>query len=68
MQVKPRSLQAELFKIPLDKIINTRHSLCVLGAKTNWSELDKAFGPLYSEGKGRPAKPDTPNVGLHYLK
>ncbi len=68
MQAKPRSLQTELFKIPIHKIINTRHSLCVLGAKINWSEFDKSFGPLYSEGKGRPAKPTRLMVGLHYLK
>ncbi len=68
MQAKPRSLQTELFKIPLHKIINTRHSLCVLGAKIKWSEFDKAFGPLYSDGKGRPAKPTRLMVGLHYLK
>ncbi len=68
MQAKPRSLQAELFKIPLKKIINTHHSLCVLGSKIQWSEFDKTFGPLYSEGKGRPAKPTRLMVGLHYLK
>ncbi len=68
MQAKPRSLQTELFKIPLKKIINTHHSLCVLGSKIQWPEFDKAFGPLYSEGKGRPAKPTRLMVGLHYLK
>ena len=68
MQAKPKSGQAELFKIPLAKIINTKHPLCILGAKINWSEFDKAFGPLYSEGKGRPAKPTRLMVGLHYLK
>ncbi len=68
MQAKPKSLQTELFKIPLNKIINTKHPLCVLGAKIKWSEFDKAFGPLYSEGKGRPAKPTRLMVGLHYLK
>ena len=68
MQAKPMSLQRELFKIPLHKIINTMHSLCVLGSKIKWSEFDKAFGPLYSDGKGRPAKPTRLMVGLHYLK
>ena len=37
-------------------------------SKKNWSEFDKAFGPLYSEGKGRPAKPTRLMVGFHYLK
>ena len=68
MQAKPKSLQAELFKILLTKIINTKHPLCILGAKIKWSEFDTAFGPLYSDGKGRPAKPTRLMVGLHYLK
>ena len=57
-----------MFKVPLSRIINTKHPLCILGAKINWSEFDKAFGPLYSEGKDRPAKPTRLMVGLHYLK
>lgn len=68
MQAKPKSLQAELFKTPLNKIIDTTHSLCVLGAKIKWPEFDKTFGPLYSEGKGRPAIATRLMVGLHYLK
>jgi len=68
MQAKPKSLQTELFKIFLTKIINTKHPLCILGAKIKWSEFDKAFGQLFSEGKGRPAKPTRLMVGLHYLK
>ncbi len=68
MQAKPKSQQMELFKTPLTRIINTRHSLCILGAKIRWSEFDKAFGPLYCEGKGRPGKPTRLMVGLHYLK
>ncbi len=51
MQAKPKSLQAELFKTSLAKIINIRHPLCILGAKIKWHELDKTFGPLYSEGR-----------------
>jgi IS5 family transposase len=68
MQAKPKSGQSELFKVPLSRIINTKHPLCILGARRNWPEFDKAFGPLYSEGKGRPAKPTRLMVGLHYLK
>jgi transposase, IS5 family len=68
MQAKPKSSQMELFKIPLKKIINLKHPLCVLGATIKWPEFDKAFGPLYSEDKGRPGKPTRLMVGLHYLK
>ncbi len=57
-----------LFKTPLTKIINTKHPLCISGTKIKWLEFDKAFGPLYSEDKGRPAKPTRLMVGLHYLK
>jgi IS5 family transposase len=68
MQAKPKSLQTELFKTPLNKIIDTTHPLCILGAKIKWPEFDKTFGPLYSEGKGSPAIPTRLMVGLHYLK
>lgn len=68
MQAKPKSQQIELFKTPLKKIINIKHPLYILGAKIDWPEFDKAFGPLYCEGKGRPGKPTWLMVGLHYLK
>ncbi len=68
MQAKPKSLQIELFKVPLNKIINIKHPLCILGARIKWSEFDKAFGLLYCEGKDRPGKPTRLMVGLHYLK
>ena len=57
MQAKAKSPQMELFKVFLKKIINLKHPLCVLGTTIKWSEFDNAFGPLYSEGKSRPAKP-----------
>lgn len=68
MQAKPKSVQSELFKTPLAKIINTKHPLCILASRINWTEFDNTFGSLYSEGKGRPAKPTRLMVGLHYLK
>ncbi len=68
MQAKAKSPQMELFKTPLKKIINTKHALCILAAKIQWSEFDNAFGPLYCEGKGRPGNPTRLMVGLHYLK
>lgn len=39
-----------------------------LSRAIDWSQFDEAFGPLYSEGQGRPAKPTRLMVGLHYLK
>ncbi len=57
-----------MFQTPLSRIINAKHPLCILAAKIRWSEFDKAFGPLYCEGKGRPGNPTRLMVGLHYLK
>lgn len=68
MQPKPKSPQMELFKTPLTRIINIKHPLYILAVKIQWSEFDKAFGPLYCEGKGRPGNPTRLMVGLHYLK
>ncbi len=68
MQAKPKSQQIELFRVPLTRIINTNHPLCILGAKIKWSAFDNAFGPLYCKGKGRPGKPTRLMVGLNYLK
>lgn len=68
MKAKPKSLQMELFKTLLEQIVNLNHPLCILGSKIQWSEFDNAFGSLYSEDQGRPAKPTRLMVGLHYLK
>jgi len=68
MQPKPKSPQMELFKTLLTRIINIKHPLYILAVKIQWSEFDKAFGPLYCEGKGRPGNPTRLMVGLHYLK
>ena len=68
MQAKPKSAQSELFKTPLAKIIKIRHPLCILASRINWTGLDNTFGTLYSEGKGRPAKPTRLMVGPALLK
>ena len=47
--------------------MQAKHPLCILSAQIKWPEFDKAFGPLYSERKGRPAIPTRLMVGLHYL-
>ena len=68
MQEKLKSEQMYLFKAPLTKIINPKHPLCILGAKIKWLAFDKAFGPLYSDGRGRPAKSTRLIVGPALLK
>ena len=68
MQAKPRDLQGELYSVRLDFLCNETHPLVRLSKVIDWSQFDQAFGKLYSEGHGRPAKPTRLMVGLHYLK
>lgn len=68
MQAKARDPQQEMFKVRLDFLCDLKQPLSRLSQAIDWSEFDEAFGPLYSEGQGRPAKPTRLLVGLHYLK
>lgn len=68
MQAKKRCDQGKLFRSRLELICNSSHPLYRLANAIEWSAFDEAFGALYSEGMGRPAKPTRLMVGLHYLK
>lgn len=68
MQAKARDRQGELYSVRLDFLCKERHPLVRLSKVIDWSHFDEAFGKLYSEGQGRPAKPTRLMVGLHYLK
>ena len=68
MQAKPPSPQEELLKTRLDRFVDLNHPLCKLARVIDWGAFDEAFGGLYCEGVGRPAKPTRLLVGLHYLK
>ena len=68
MQAKSRDRQGELYSARLDFLCNETHPLSRLSKVIDWSQFDQTFGPLYSEGQGRPAKPTRLLVGLHYLK
>lgn len=68
MQAKASSGQGELLKTRLDQLLNLRHPLYQLAEVIDWSAFAEAFGELYCEGVGRPAKPTRLMVGLHYLK
>ncbi len=68
MQAKPRDTQGELYSVRLDFLCNETHALVRLSKVIDWSQFDQAFGKLYCEGQGRPAKPTRLMVGLHYLK
>jgi len=68
MQAKKRDDQGKLFRSRLELICNHNDPLYRLANTIEWSAFDEAFGALYSEGMGRPAKPTRLMVGLHYLK
>src|SRR4030042_2690444 len=68
MQRKNQKNPLLLFQARLDQIITLDHPLCKLAREINWSVFETEFGPFYSEGQGRPAKPIRLLVGLHYLK
>jgi len=67
MQHKSKN-SLQLFQSRLDQILNMKHPLIKLAEKIDWSVFETEFGPYYSEGQGRPAKPIRLLVGLHYLK
>ncbi|MFQ5673242.1 MAG: IS5 family transposase, partial [Nitrospinales bacterium] len=54
--------------VRLDFLCDEGHPLICLSKVIDWSGFDQAFGKLYCEGQGRPAKPTRLMVGLHYLK
>jgi len=68
MQLKNQKNPLLLFQSRLDQIININHPLCKLAREINWFQFETEFGPFYSEGQGRPAKPIRLLVGIHYLK
>lgn len=48
--------------------LNQKHPLLILANKIHWHLFEDAFLPLYSQTKGRPAKPIRMMVGLLMLK
>jgi len=53
--VTPRqqSRQTGVFSVPLERIVDPNHPLCVLASKIAWNEFDVTFGSLYDPGNGR---------------
>lgn len=68
MQSMKHEDQGKLFRSRLELICNHSDPLYRLAVAIDWKTFDDAFGNLYVEGKGRPAKPTRLMVGLHYLK
>lgn len=48
--------------------LNQKHPLYILASRIHWHLFEEAFLPLYSQNKGRPAKPIRLMVGLLMLK
>ena len=68
MKAKSRDPQQNLYEVRLDFLCNSSQPLYKLSHVIDWSQFDEAFGPLYADGQGRPAKRTRLMVGLHYLK
>lgn len=57
-----------LFQAHFDQLLNPAHPLLKLAGQIDWAAFDDAFGELYCEDNGAPAKATRLMVGLHYLK
>ena len=60
--------QGDLFRIELDRIVDSSHPLVRLGHEVDWQRLAEVFGETYCENNGRPASSTRLMVALHYLK
>jgi len=57
-----------LFQAHFDQLLNPAHPLLKLAGQIDWAAFDDAFGELYCQDNGAPAKATRLMVGLHYLK
>src|SRR5499425_448548 len=66
---KPRDeRQKDLFRPPLEAIINLDHPLARLAEEIDWSFLGSRFGSVCSVGPGQPPLPSRLIAGLFILK
>ena len=66
---KPRDeRQADLFRPPLEQIINMRHPLVRLAAEIDWDFVARRFGAACRSGPGHPPLPTRLMAGLLILK
>lgn len=68
MKPTQKNPQASLFGIQLERLCDLKHPLVQLAQRIQWEVFDQAFGTLYCQDNGRPAKSTRLMVGLHYLK
>lgn len=62
-----RDPQWDLFKIELNRIVNSQHPLVKLAHQIDWSAFDQKFEAQFAD-EGRPAIATRLMVALHYLK
>jgi IS5 family transposase len=60
--------KSSLYKIPLKKLLNSRHPLYRMAEAIDWASFDEAFTPLFCLDNGRPGISTRMMVALHYLK
>ena len=60
--------QEDLFRARLQTLVDPRHALVRLAGLIDWGRFEAAFGPLHTDGIGRPGLPTRPMAGLHLLK
>jgi IS5 family transposase len=69
--MKPQKIskdpQMDMFRIELNRIVDSRHPLVKLAHKIDWATFDREFEAHFSD-EGRPAIPTRLMVALHYLK
>ncbi len=70
--MRPKQPAAEpredLFRTRLENLVDRRHALVRLAGLIDWGRFEAAFGPLYTEGTGRPGLPTRLMAGLTLLK
>ena len=68
MRPRNEKKSLEIFKVPLEEIINKEHPLVKLAESINWKNLEENLSKKYTEKMGAPGKEIRLMVGLQYLK
>jgi IS5 family transposase len=63
-----KNKQGDLFRVELENIVDTQHSLVKLSKVVNWERFEEVFGTTFCSDNGRPAISTRLMVSLHYLK
>jgi len=58
----------DLFRSPLDQVINMDHALVKLARTIVWGFLEEKFGAVYKDGAGQPPLSTRLMAGLAILK